>query len=158
MAKTITIRTLRIKIRVIMQTNSAIAAILDKATGQVMAKDTDQAADRASQATTENGLRVRKTAKDPVEVDMAVQAGTIGIEVIREGRGTVRASRPATHATNLAKLTTKTDRSKHRSQQTPSASRVSSSKTTRIHRVRKHLPLTQVATESVGISVRSPSS
>jgi len=133
--------------------------MLDKAMGQVMAKDTDQVVHRTSQAITENGLRVHKTARDPAEVDMAVQAGitmvttttgTIEIEVIQEERGTV----PATHATNLAKLTTKTDRSKHRSQQTPSASRISFSKTTRIHRVRKHLLPTQAAMESV----RSPSS
>ena len=150
MAKTITRRTIRIKIKVIIRTNSAKAAMLDKAMGQVMAKDTDQVVHRTSQAITENGPRVRKTARDPAEVDMAVQAGTIEIEVIQEERGTV----PAIHATNLAKLTTKTDRSKHRSQQTPSASRISFSKTTRIQRVRKHLLPTQAAMESV----RSPSS
>ena len=94
---------------------SAIAATLDK-------------------VTIGNDLTVRKTAKAGlVEVEIAVQVDTVETEATREELDRVAAS----HATKLAKLATKTDRGKDRSQLRPLASRVSFSKTTKIRRAFK---------------------
>ena len=72
-----------------------------------------------------NDLTVRKTARDLVEVEIAVQVDTTGTEAAREELGRVAAS----HASKLARLATKTDRGKDKSQLRPLASRVSFRKT-----------------------------
>ena len=119
------------KIRALL--HSEVAAILDK-------------------VTIENGLTVRKTARDLVEVDMVAQVETAGIVVTLEAHNNGRV--PASRATNQAMLTTKTDRGKDRSQLRPSASKVSFSKTTRIRRA------FQMLLQAVHLkeSVHSPSS
>ena len=66
-------------------------------------------------------------------MEIAVQVDTVEIEATREELDRVAAS----HATKLAKLATKTDRGKDRSQLRPLASRVSFSKTTKIRRAFK---------------------
>ena len=93
--------------------------------------------------TTGNDLTVRKTARDLVEAEIVVQVDITGTEATREELDRVAAS----HATKLAKLATKTDRGKDRSQLRPLASRVSFSKTRKIRRAFKTVTQTILVME-----------